>query len=157
MALCPLCGEEYTPGGPCPGCGTADPEPVLVLSVGSENELAAACTALETASVPYYTRDRETGNYMRMVAGRSLYGTDLYAARHDLRRARHALRFLMEDPIDDKELLDAYDEFMENHYEDVMTEEEEARKDGGSYKTFGWFFVAFGVFLLLAFLTLFLR
>lgn len=53
-------------------------------------------------------------------------------------------------PYDEYELLEAYDDFMENQEPDALTEEEEARKDGGSYKTFLGFFLAFGVFVLLA-------
>lgn len=51
------------------------------------------------------------------------------------------------EAFDEAQLLEAYDEFMENRDEDALTEEEEARKDGGSYKGFYWFLIAFGVFL----------
>ena len=53
-----------------------------------------------------------------------------------------------EAPYTDEEVFDAYNEYMENQDYDIPTEEEIAEADGGSYRTFFVFLIAFGVFLL---------
>ena len=149
MAVCRGCGSEYPDGGVCPVCGAGAIDPVLVLTAGDEMELSSAAALLEQARIPYYMQDRETGAYMRIVAGRSLYGTELYVDRRDMRRARQALSPLESEPFDEQSLLDEYDAFMEQQDEDTPAEEECARKDGGSWHGFCWFLGAFGAFLLL--------
>lgn len=149
MAVCKGCGSEYPDGGVCPVCGAGAIDPVLVLTAGDEMELSSAAALLEQARIPYYMQDRETGAYMRIVTGRSLYGTELYVDRRDMRRARQALSPLESEPFDEQSLLDEYDAFMEQQDEDAPSEEECARKDGGSWHGFYWFLGAFGAFLLL--------
>lgn len=53
-----------------------------------------------------------------------------------------------EAPYTDEELLEAYDQYMENEDYDMPTEEEIAESDGGSYRTVYAFLIAFGLFLL---------
>ena len=68
----------------------------LLTTVSGNEELAAIESLLRAAEIPYRTVDRADGGMTRMLAGFTLYGTDIYVRPEDLEAARALLA-----PVDD--------------------------------------------------------
>lgn len=66
----------------------------LLTTANGKVELMMLEGLLKDNEIPYLLKDHEAGNYMRIVGGFSIYGTDIRVRDEDYERA--------------KELLDAY-------------------------------------------------
>ena len=64
------------------------PEPVLLISVSGSFAAGQVRGLLEEAGIPFLTRERESGGYLKISAGSSPFGTDFYVRGSDLERAR---------------------------------------------------------------------
>ena len=49
----------------------------LLTTVHSEAETAIVCGILEDEKIPYLTKDRGSGAVVRVIAGYTMYGTDI--------------------------------------------------------------------------------
>lgn len=65
--------------------------PVLLLTARDDCELGIIRCLLEENGVPFLTRDRESGNYMRILMGSNIFGTDIFVNEEDFERARELL------------------------------------------------------------------
>jgi len=146
MKTCVNCGREYPDEEPCcPGCGVRpDFEPALLANIADETELGMAAELLEQAGIPYYAKKRENGEYLQIVLGRTMFGTELYVDRRELERAKDVIGVLGgEEPFDEA----ALEQAVENC--PAQPDEPPAR---GNYRMFIWFLAVFGLFILLVLL-----
>ena len=51
--------------------------PVLLTTARDDCELGIIRCLLKENGVPFLTRDRESGNYMRILMGSNIFGTDI--------------------------------------------------------------------------------
>ena len=49
----------------------------LLTTVHDDAEMAIVCGILEDEKIPYLTKDRGSGGVVRVIAGYSMYGTDI--------------------------------------------------------------------------------
>jgi hypothetical protein len=63
----------------------------LLTTVQGNEELAAVEALLRSADIPYRTVDRDAGGMTRILAGFTMYGTDVYVRPEDLETARELL------------------------------------------------------------------
>lgn len=84
----------------------------LLVTTHDNIELSILQSILDGEEVPYTVYDRGSGGAVRIIAGYSMFGTDIYVPREELERA--------------KELLDAY-----RNGEDVADETAENVEDEG--------------------------
>ena len=78
----------------------------LLTTAQSNAELAAIEALLRSADIPYRTLDRGAGGVSRILAGYTIYGTDVYVRPEDLETARELLAptdVPLEDAEDEKE------------------------------------------------------
>jgi len=167
MAWCPKCRGEFRDGfDTCPVCGVplverlSEPErpapaafvsdPVLLATFASERELGTARDLLSQAGIPCLTRDPGSGEYLRILLGASMFGTDLYVERSDYSRAVSALAVMDGDaaPCGEDELNAAVEE-----YERSGAEPEQAGPQGGPLKLLWILLAAIAVFVLVVLLT----
>lgn len=115
---CPHCQATLDDGftGRCPACGRAVEEPVYLMSFGDRMELDLALGILEEAGVPYLLKEPGSGEYLRLVTGENMFGTDLYVPPHFTHRALRLLRrfdHAADEPFDEGTLeaaVDAYEQ-----------------------------------------------
>lgn len=69
-------------------------EPAFLLTVDSSYQLGLVENILEGHGIPCLAQDRATGGYMRVYAGGSIFGTDIYVAPENLDKARELLDVL---------------------------------------------------------------
>ncbi|MDP4109953.1 MAG: DUF2007 domain-containing protein [Bacillota bacterium] len=119
MAWCPNCKTEYREGIiNCSDCGAklisklpknkadnncvpeTNAEPVFLISVTDEVRINLLMDLLRNSGIPFITRDRECGAYLKIAMGSSIYGTEFYVDKNSVDRA--------------KELIDAYFAEQEN-------------------------------------------
>jgi hypothetical protein len=108
MPFCPNCKIEYRDGfTTCSECGQElvdnlqpvvkkenrqiDSQPAFLISgsTGSDSMIIEGC--LRSADIPYLKKDRESGGYLRVVSGFSVFGSDYYVPSALLTRAKEAL------------------------------------------------------------------
>ena len=70
-------------------------EPVLLTTVSSNYQLGLVQSILEEHNIPCLAQDRASGGYMRVYAGGSIFGTDIYVAPENLEEARELLDVLV--------------------------------------------------------------
>lgn len=116
--FCPKCGAEYRAGfDHCPDCDCplvdappAKPQdapgnfqPVRLCNVGDAESFAKVSALLTQAGVPFYAQDVDSGGYLRIVLGDSVFGQDIYVNQTD---AAYAARLLtqLDAPVDEAEL-----------------------------------------------------
>lgn len=71
--------------------GRKQPEPVLLTTARDDCELGIIRCLLEENGVPFLTRDRESGNYMRLLMGSNIFGTDILVNHEDFEKAQELL------------------------------------------------------------------
>lgn len=62
-------------------------EIVFLMKAYSDLERGIATVALENAGIPYSLKDYESGNYMRLISGGSIYGCEIYVDSQDYEEA----------------------------------------------------------------------
>ena len=75
-----------------------DKEPVLLTTVSSNYQLGLVQSILEEHHIPCLAQDRASGGYMRVYAGGSIFGTDIYVAPEE---ARELLDILVLDNVEE--------------------------------------------------------
>ena len=76
-------------------------EPVLLTTVSSNYQLGLVQSILEEHNSPCLAQDRASGGYMRVYAGGSIFGTDIYVAPENLEEARELLDVLVLDNMEE--------------------------------------------------------
>lgn len=82
-------------------------EPVLLTTVSSNYQLGLIKSILEENHIPCLMQERESGGYMRIYAGGSIFGTDIYVAPDNLEMAKELIEILsldLEEEISEEEL-----------------------------------------------------
>lgn len=69
----------------------SDIELVLLKEVNSNYLLGIIEELLKSNNIPYITRDNGPGDYMRIYAGGSIYGTKIFVEKTELERAREII------------------------------------------------------------------
>jgi len=59
-----------------------NPQIVLLKITNNDYELTTIKTLLDQNGIPYITKDKGCGGYLRISAGTSIYGTDIFV--HDI-------------------------------------------------------------------------
>lgn len=74
-------------------------EPVFLLTVNSSYQLGLVENILRSHDIPCLAQDRATGGYMRIYAGGSIFGTDIYVSPENQEKAKELLSVLdLNDP-----------------------------------------------------------
>lgn len=76
-------------------------EPVLLTTVSSNYQLGLVQSILQEHNIPGLAQDRASGGYMRVYAGGSIFGTDIYVAPENLEEARELLDVLVLDNMEE--------------------------------------------------------
>ncbi len=142
---CPKCKSEYREGfSICSECGTAlveelpkEPafEPVLLTTTEAENAWEVQ-ELLQRAGVASYLQD-DNGNYVRLDPELEIPG-DIYVNRRDLPVAKRCLMLLSQplQPIEEEDLMEAYEEYMSQEAEADIDPEPEDDADNAAWKVF---------------------
>lgn len=69
-------------------------EPVLLITVDSNYQLGLVRSILEENNISCLAQDRASGGYMRVYAGGSIFGTDIYVAPENEEKAKKLLDIL---------------------------------------------------------------
>lgn len=64
---------------------------VLLTTAYSQPELLIIQSILKDAEIPFLAKERGTGNSMKIIAGYSVFGTDIYVLRDHLETAAELL------------------------------------------------------------------
>jgi len=170
MSFCPKCRTQWDDEKKtCPDCGSilwgvissddAEEEvrvpapelqdnpyaPVFLTQSTDERELALIEKLLQAEKIPFYTRDLESGEYMRIYMGFSVYGKQIYVRARDHRACVQMLSRLMGE-YGDEEMEAAYDEYMQSVDEEEIPQAD-AEQEGGNHRMLGGFFVFFAVLI----------
>ena len=81
----------------------------LLVTTHDNIELSILKSILEGEEIPYMVHDRGTGSAMRIIAGYSMFGTDIYVSKEVAEQARELLEAYRNgevveddvDPVDD--------------------------------------------------------
>lgn len=65
--------------------------PVKLKSAANRVEAEMIGELLNNSGIPSYTKDLESGSYMNIYMGYSIFGTDIYVREEDLEKARQVL------------------------------------------------------------------
>ena len=134
---CNTCKAEFdAPDNICPTCQNAQTEAVFLVAAANEIEAQIIIAKMEAADIPVLTKHRESGSYMKIYMGTSIFGMDLYVpagAYEDAKELPYATQILPEDIKD----------------EDFAATQKEADQTVGQTK-----FLAFCLFGILFFLLL---
>ena len=78
-------------------------ELIFLINVYSDLERGIATVALEDAGIPYSLKDYESGNYMRLLTGSSIYGCEIDVAPEDYDRAGEGVMTVLGPGIFEKQ------------------------------------------------------
>ncbi len=170
MPWCPKCRTEYRDGFTvCADCGAqlvdelpkaperaAEPEPeqeepVFLTEIADERELELFTQLLHMNRIPFFTRDVESGDYMRIYMGFSVYGQQVFVRKRDYAICSQLFSQLG-GTYDEQEVNAAYDDYMAEEGEAAEPEEQEddpAQQEGG-YRVLLGFLAFFGLLILIA-------
>lgn len=164
MPWCPRCRTEYREGFTvCADCGEPlvpelpaekkqdsqkpeDGKPVYLTTISDEQELEHFTQLLHASRIPFYTQDVETGEYMRIYMGFSLYGQQIYVRAQDAPLCMQLLAGL-QGGCSEEETEAAYDEYMQ-HAAAEAPKEPEPEQAGGGYGVLKGFLLFFGLLAL---------
>lgn len=142
---CPKCKSEYREGFTlCSECGATlvaelpkEPafEPVLLTTTEAENAWEVP-ELLSRAGVACYLQGAD-GNYVRLDPELEIPG-DIYVNRRDLPVAKRCLMLLSRplQPIEEEDLMEAYEEYMSQEGEAAIEPEPEDDADNAAWKVF---------------------
>ena len=95
----------------------------LLRTAADEIELSMIRGLLDENGIAYLTRERDGAAYLRVMAGYSMFGVDIYVDRDDLARAGELLDvYLSGDTGDAEDAEDAGEEGAEEAPEDIDAE-----------------------------------
>jgi hypothetical protein len=116
MPFCPICKTEYNSGEEkCINCkcelaqelpqneqsDNLNGAETLLVSANDGIELAMIEGRLRSAGIPYYLKNKETGSYMKVLMGYSVFGVDIYVPSNFLFKAMEILHMNMQLQIED--------------------------------------------------------
>ena len=78
-------------------------ELIFLINVYSDLERGIATVALEDAGIPYSLKDYESGNYMRLFMGASIYGCEIDVSPEDYNRAVEVITTVLGPGIFEKQ------------------------------------------------------
>lgn len=161
MPWCPKCRTEYREGfAACADCGTplvevlepeqqpaeepqALPEPVYLTTITDEHELELFTQLLHSQRIPFFTQDLESGEYMRVYMGFSVFGQAIYVPKGHYALCQQLLAQTGGE-YGDAEMEAAYDAYMDEEPEP----EEEPEEGNGNYRILLVFLGLFGALVL---------
>lgn len=76
--------------------------PVKVLSTDNAISAEMAAGLLQQKEIPCYIKDLETGNYLSIYMGYSVFGKEIYVDEEDYERAKKLLESVMPDNTSQK-------------------------------------------------------
>ena len=83
----------------------------LLTTAHDDVELAIICSILDDEGIPYLKSDRGSGSSVRIIAGYSMYGTDILVPEAELARAMEILdAYRNGEPVEDFEEGEAEEE-----------------------------------------------
>jgi hypothetical protein len=106
MPFCPVCKFQYVSGEKkCINCNcrlvknlpkneireNINGSEVFLVSASDGIERAMIEGSLRTAHIPYFIKNKETGSYMRVLMGYSVFGVDFYVPSNLLLKAKEIL------------------------------------------------------------------
>lgn len=78
-------------------------ELIFLINVYSDLERGIATVALEDAGIPYSLKDYESGNYMRLFMGSSIYGCEIDVSPEDYDQAVEVITTVLGPGIFEKQ------------------------------------------------------
>lgn len=130
MPWCPNCKEEYRDGFvKCAQCGAdlvdkppqndtetedidlnAPVDPCLLISVSDKIQGGLVKGLLDDAGIPFLIKDRESGGFMNVYMGFSVYGIDIYVDKSNYDRAKELIDSCMKpDAIEEPDIVEEPD------------------------------------------------
>lgn len=81
-------------------------EPVILTTVSSNYQLGLIKSILEENHIPCLMQDRGSGGYMRLYAGGSIFGTDIYVSPDNLEIAKELIKVISseQEEVSEEEL-----------------------------------------------------
>ena len=73
-------------------------DPLLLISVCDDIKGKIIESLLDEADVPFYIKDGGAGGYIKVLMGKSMYGTDIYVDRRDFDDAKELIDGYFTDP-----------------------------------------------------------
>ncbi|MBQ7335340.1 MAG: DUF2007 domain-containing protein [Clostridia bacterium] len=70
---------------------SSDGNAALLVTVHDDVECNILCSILEEEKIPHLVKDRGTGEVMRILAGYSMYGSDIFVPKEYLEQAQELL------------------------------------------------------------------
>jgi hypothetical protein len=135
MPFCPICKSKYSAGEvKCINCKCDLVEELpqnknytetFLVSANDGIELAMIEGRLRSARIPYYIKNKETGAYMKVLMGYSVFGVDIYVPSNLLSKAMEILQIENADTGEDAiayEYANGYES--ENEFEEQPLEQE---------------------------------
>ncbi len=72
----------------------------LLITVTDNVQLAITESILRGAKIPYFTKERGSGSAVKVIAGFSMFGADIFVMKDDIEKAREIIRPLSEDELE---------------------------------------------------------
>ncbi|TFZ40257.1 DUF2007 domain-containing protein [Soehngenia longivitae] len=66
----------------------------LLIKTSDRTMLSLIESTLKENNIPYITKDKGTGGYLKIIAGASIYDTEIYVSDNDLAKAREVVDLL---------------------------------------------------------------
>ena len=66
----------------------------LLIKISDRTMLSLIQSTLEENNIPYITKDKGTGGYLKIIAGASIYDTEIYVSDSDFEKAREVVDLL---------------------------------------------------------------
>lgn len=165
MSVCPQCKTKWNDAHEvCPQCGCTlwcvhsmqngskeivagwekNPyEPVFLMQSTDEQEVELIERLLQAERIPFFTRDLESGEYMRIYMGCSIFGKQIYVRAKDYAICEPMLS-AMAGEYDDRELEAAYEKYMQETANKTELESDvDMEQTNGNYRMLLGFFVFF--------------
>ncbi|MBQ7383651.1 MAG: DUF2007 domain-containing protein [Clostridia bacterium] len=80
---------------------SAHPDNFELLTTVTDNvQLTIIESILKGAKIPYFSKDRGSGSAVKVIAGYSLFGADIFVMKDDIEKARELIRPLSEEELE---------------------------------------------------------
>ena len=167
MSWCPKCRTEYRDEFThCADCGAelvdelppeeteaaqAPLQQVYLTTIQSDQEFELFTGLLHMNRIPFYSIDKDTGSYMRIYMGFSVYGQDVYVMPQHYAVCSQLLA-QMQGSYSDEEVEAAWEEAQEKGIPEELQDDPDAEPVSSGYGVLKGFGIFFGVLILLSIL-----